>query len=447
MLSMLLLLSSFSSSGHGTSVGCRSDGDCSLVGTCSGGSCTCGLGWVGEHCERLDLLPVQPLNGLDLLSLNRTSTWGGAVVPRRRVAPGSSSSSGGGGGGAGDAADEAGDSAEGRRFQQYEYHMYYSELERSCGINSWLSNSVVRHAVASEPAGPYRPRPGLVWPIFSHEPTLATAPTGETVMFFTHNPTPVTIAGTCNCSTGNSTADCPTDWDKARGRDWRKPLLTYTSHTRADEDAQQLIADSSWSTPVAVPQADPLSDTAFSATILQNGSLVAMTRTQVIFGRDWRDPSSYRNVTTFKPNHFGEGADMWHDASTDPPSFHMLSHNGNLKGTTCGKHYYSVDLVSWVTWGCAYQAKGVAFADGTKRDFGRRERPHMIFAPPADGAAAADAVGGAAAEAAGAGASAPVPVALSTAVTAVPSSCTGHPCLWRYPDASYTLLQAISHQR
>jgi hypothetical protein len=115
---------------------------------------------------------------------------------------------------------------------------------------------------------------------------------------------------------------------------------------------------------------------------------------------------------------------------------------------TCGKHCYSVDLmVSWVSWGCAYQAKGVAFADGTKRDFGRRERPHMIFAPPADGAAAADAVGGATAEAAGAGASAPVPVALSTAVTAVPSSCTGHPCLWRYPDASYTLLQAISHQR
>ena len=43
----------------------------------------------------------------------------------------------------------------------------------------------------------------------------------------------------------------------------------------------------------------------------------------------------------------------------------------------------------------------------------------------------------------GAGAVAPVPVALSTAVTAVPTACIGDPCLWRFPDASFTLLQGI----
>ena len=180
----------------------------------------------------------------------------------------------------------------------------------------------------------------------------------------------------------------------------------------------------SWSEPVAVPQADPLTDTAFSATILRNGTLVAMTRIQVIVGNDWQDPAGYRSVAAFKANHYGEGADMWHDPTTS--TFHMLSHNGDLMGTTCGEHYFSTDLITWATHGCAYRAKGVEFADGTTRSFGRRERPHMIWAP-----------------AGGSKAVAPVPVALSTAVTPLPTECIGHPCLWRFPDASFTLFQGI----
>jgi len=142
--------------------------------------------------------------------------------------------------------------------------MLYSEMEWGCGINSWLSNSVVRHAISAsaDALGPYIPLE-TIWPIFSHEPTLATAPTGETVIFFTHLSHSATIAGTCNCSTGNSTADCPPDWDKARGRNLSAPLLTFMSYT---EDFR------SWSDPIAVPQADPFTDTAFSATILSNGA-------------------------------------------------------------------------------------------------------------------------------------------------------------------------------
>ena len=98
-------------------------------------------------------------------------------------------------------------------------------------------------------------------------------------------------------------------------------------------------------------------------------------------------------------------------------------------GTTCGKHYFSdgeAGLRSWSTHGCAYQAKGVAFADGTTRDFGRRERPHVVFGPTPGRAGA------------------PRVVALSTAVTPMPTKCIGKPCLWRWPDASYTLLQAVA---
>ena len=104
-----------------------------------------------------------------------------------------------------------------------------------------------------------------------------------------------------------------------------------------------------------------------------------MTRTQVVWGEDWRDVSGYRNISVFNPNHYGEGAHLWADEATG--SVHMLSHDGNLLGTTDGKHYSASmdDLANWTTQGPAFQAKGVEFADGTTRDFGRRERPHLVF--------------------------------------------------------------------
>jgi hypothetical protein len=354
---------------------------------------------LGEHCEQLDLLPldrsalVSNSSGLNELASSSTSTWGGAAVPQRQ-----------------------------------QWHMVYSEMQNKCGINSWLSNSAVRHAISRSPLGPFQPQSELVFPVFSHEPTLASAPSGETAMFFTHRDHPATFAGTCNCTDGNSSASCPPDWDRKRGRDPAAKLLTFLSITH---DFQR------WSNPVPVlPQADPYSDTAFSATILDNGTLVAMTRTQVLVGDDWRNVSTYRQVHQFKANHYGEGADMWHDPSTG--AFHMLSHDGNQLGTTCGKHYWAPasDLTTWRTHGCAYQAKGVAMADGGKVSFGRRERPHIFWAPPPPPASVS-------ASALGAGAVAPVPMALSTAVTAVPTACIGKPCLWRFPDASFTLLQGL----
>ena len=110
-----------------------------------------------------------------------------------------------------------------------------------------------------------------------------------------------------------------------------------------------------------------------------------------------------------------------------------------MLGTTCGKHYWSSlnDLRTWTTNGCAYQAKGVLFApaakggNATRVDFGRRERPHLIFGRYNQVPAAP-----------------PVPVAFTSAVTAMPTACVGAPhCLYRYPDASYTLLQSVNVTR
>ena len=118
---------------------CGSAADCGRLGTCSGGRCVCGRGWTGDRCEQLDLAPVEEGRGLQpLLAQERTSSWGGAIAARPA------------GGGPGLRRDAG--AAEGPTV----YHMVYSELERHCGINAWLSNSVVKHATATDPTA--RPR-------------------------------------------------------------------------------------------------------------------------------------------------------------------------------------------------------------------------------------------------------------------------------------------------
>ena len=122
MLALLLLTAS--GAGQESDRGCRTDADCSMLGVCSASSstCRCSSGWHGQHCEQLNLAPVLPTgSGLDLLATNHTSTWGGPAIPYKQ--------------------------------DTSRYHMLYSEMARGCGINSWLSNSEVRHAVSTDPLG------------------------------------------------------------------------------------------------------------------------------------------------------------------------------------------------------------------------------------------------------------------------------------------------------
>ena len=138
------------------------------------------------------------------------------------------------------------------------YHMWSAEMALSCGIDTWLSNSVVAHSTASEPSGRYTRR-STTWPIFAHEPVVARAPTGEFVMFFTstsylglgadrypysggNTAVPGGLANVCrNCpGDGSSGHGCP-----GSGRNWSVPLPTYMSWTTTP--------GGNWSEPVAVP--------------------------------------------------------------------------------------------------------------------------------------------------------------------------------------------------
>ena len=101
---------------------CESALDCSLNGQCQAGSCACSSGWVGERCGTLDLLPVDPaVWGFNpVQGGHNMSSWGGSVQLVNGTA-----------------------------------HMWASRLDNHCGIDSYLLNSRVVHAVAPSPVGPY----------------------------------------------------------------------------------------------------------------------------------------------------------------------------------------------------------------------------------------------------------------------------------------------------
>ena len=98
------------------------NGECVASRVQQRGVCVCRKGWRGPRCESLDL-------GVSRSSIhgeNASWTWGGSPI-----------------------VDEAG-----------QHHLFFSYLTHGCGILHYQTNSIVRHAVAPGPAGPWRVLPG-----------------------------------------------------------------------------------------------------------------------------------------------------------------------------------------------------------------------------------------------------------------------------------------------
>jgi hypothetical protein len=119
---------------------CASDEDCSLLGTCTVGSCACDEGWTGADCAVLSLLPPVPLteDGSSYIAPKNYSSWGMSVVH------------------------DVGDNM---------FHGFVSEFEYGCDLDSWGTNSFVNHVVSKTPAGPYK-QAGVALPVWAHNPKL-----------------------------------------------------------------------------------------------------------------------------------------------------------------------------------------------------------------------------------------------------------------------------------
>lgn len=181
---------------------------------------------------------------------------------------------------------------------------------------------------------------------------------------------------------------------------------------------------------VIIAQANPYTDMNFAPVIEEDGSLIAWNRWDIYRATNWKDPMSYKNTgAALRPEityGIGEGAPHFvnrdrvpcsdtfaklrrstHDSIFNPQTldpflykdakgrYHVITHNGprgepGPEGD-CGRHFFSEtgDAGTWDAaplhpselGGCAYWRANVPFADGERRTFYRRERPHLIFQP------------------------------------------------------------------
>jgi len=120
---------------------CLSDVHCNQNGICnSDGTCSCSQGWTGPKCGALDLLQIDPNNGVNDLA-NGMSSWGGSAV----------------------FAEEDG-----------LYHLFYSKMLGGCGLDSWMTNSACFHATSINPQGPFK-NESMVIEAFCHNAIIRRA--------------------------------------------------------------------------------------------------------------------------------------------------------------------------------------------------------------------------------------------------------------------------------
>ena len=334
---------------------CATAADCSFNGVCDGARarCACDAAWTGERCQTLALVPARAGAGLRLLdgAGRNVSTWGGSVL-----------------------LDAARDPPT--------YHMWASEITHGCGIDAWRTNSQIVHATSAD--GVHFKRREVVQGVFAHEPTVARAPDGRWVMWYTGEfagrapPPPCracaggrTPANT-SCYTGFGGGPTYMSWAAAPDGPWSPPQRLFAAQAHATN-----------------------MDTNLAATILPNGSVVGIARTggaptgilaHLVTASDWRDTSSYvgRWTQLLFPNtsvvDFAGVEDpyVWRDARTGV--LHAVFHS-QIEGDDerlCGAHAFSKDGVAWAFGGTAWSNR-VRFADGADYRFSRRERPHLVL--------------------------------------------------------------------
>lgn len=140
----LLLASSLALSGPT----CATNLECTLNGECVSGACVCDAGWGGPTCAVLKLTVTDPALGHPWGSPQ--SSWGGLPV-----------------------FDPVGGN----------WHLFYSQIDRGCGLGAWSTNSRVVHAVSPEPLGPFVDV-DVVQPAFSHNVQAFRTPDGVWVVWY-----------------------------------------------------------------------------------------------------------------------------------------------------------------------------------------------------------------------------------------------------------------------
>lgn len=352
--------------------GCRSDMDCSLLGSCdaTSGTCTCMRGWTGTSCARADLEPLDPSLGYQNASF---ASWGGRPV----YDPVSKS-----------------------------WQLFATEIAAGCPLFAFEYDSTVMRGVSTSghAGGPYV-HEEVVLPPFHHNPTIVgPTPDGLYLMFF---------IGANNAS---GAIDCPghkvpphiplpssgqdVDSNKYVTMAWTKDLVRGPWQQRVVlDDHTPPNNQSSWHCSENNP----------AAMVLPNGTVVLVYRSNackkniatsgehlgVAVAPHWsgtfvRDaepivaPSMSRTGKTNNEDPF-----LWHVTNSDGNvSFHIVNHQqgiGNVcgdatAGHTCGAHWFARNPHGpWHMSPEPVYGAAVTFANGTTRSLQTRQRPQLVF--------------------------------------------------------------------
>ena len=329
---------------------CTADSDCSLNGVCSKCVCKCDAGWKGSDCGILDLYPASRNSGYNHTA-DSVSSWGASIVR------------------------DPNDTTT--------YHAFMSVFASYCPLKSWAPFSTIVHATSKTgPAGPYV-SPAQVVGMFAHNPTVVWSPYDKLYLMYhigCEQPMPDVCGptsfkcGTPDAQSGitvHSSPDLETwksqgrvfdgrsdenVWDRTATNPSAWPLYTIDNHTQA-----MLLA---------------YRGNSLNATNFSSGN-IAVSPT------GYAGPYTRIQKDSLMPVRF-EDPFLWKDKRGN---YHMLVHaqsdgNGGRPGVKqVGRHAYARDYTGPWTYGnttLAYDAL-VSFTDGTSINYGRRERPQLLF--------------------------------------------------------------------
>eukprot|EP00040_Diaphanoeca_grandis_P039909 m.260567 g.260567 ORF g.260567 m.260567 type:complete len:488 (-) comp40130_c0_seq1:87-1550(-) len=331
------------------SIACVDDESCSLNGVCQpNGTCQCDTEWTGSACEMLNLVSpsaVNPVYPPPELYANTTS-WGGSVVK---------------------------DPKDGS------FHMFLAEMENSCGMNTWSTNSIIRHATADTPLGPFQ-RQEIIMQAFAHNPTALQAPDGTFLIYHIGCGTPNPGGTVCtDCKAGVTGSSCHGPGEQVACNDNTTNILYSKS---LNGPWQQLNAPFIKSATMGTPyQIDNP-----TVTFFPNGSLLMLGRggnlhseggsDGVITAPSWRGPYTMHTVVGAAGSPAVEDPFVWQDHRGN---FHALFHKFTDEHPGCGGHAFSRDGFDWTLPTANAYTTMISTSDGHNTTFFRRERPHLLF--------------------------------------------------------------------
>lgn len=339
---------------------CSNAADCSLGGLCVQARCDCDPAFSGPNCVALNLLPA-PTTEL----WNRgegTDSWGGNIVY------------------------DKGDN---------KWHLFFAELLNHCPLRDWGTNSVVSHATADSPMGPFVKKETLQ-PAFHHNPTVAYDERSGTFLLISIGNGSASIDFRGHTTVQNCT-------DPEPETSGRRPPLQADSSTLSDDrlDSRQhplgagIItlshapsANGPWTT-LARPvlQGRPGKWDFFvtnpSVHIFANGSILMAYRagnmthgptggqTGIAVASSWR--GEFRRISDKGPAYpdFNEDPGLFRDSRGN---FHIISHYWT---DGPGGHAFSADGLQWTFAGQAY-GHDIAYANGSTAPCATRERPQVV---------------------------------------------------------------------